>query len=251
MKKILIMTVILLTAVLCLHGIPGLAEGADFSGIAGIWYTEEYMMRVSEDGRFVMELNDEDWAGSLKADRRMNEEEEDYVAYLMILDEPDLSLWEEIEFVPDIHHPGKAVFFGDGNPIDDFYDVPVCIRDVTDEEPEYYEPYALIHDADEDDEWAVTVMFTLLRPATDVAVLRMYDQEIDDEGNLGFSGEALEWWAELDSQERIMVTHVFDGDLPDLAIHFVAEDGTPHDLAVQISGADGELDLLPLPAAEG
>ena len=79
----------------------------------------------------------------------------------------------------------------------------------------------------------------------------MFNQEIDEEGNLGYNADALDWWAELDSQERIAVIHVFEGDLPDLSISFLAEDGTRYDFAVQISGADGELELLPLLPSNG
>ena len=55
----------------------------------------------------------------------------------------------------------------------------------------------------------------------------------------------------LDSQERIVVTHVFEGDLPDLGIHFVNEDEIEVDFAVEISGEDGALILTPLPASNG
>ena len=110
--------------------------------------------------------------------------------------------------------------------------------------------YALIDDEDGEGP-AVTVMFTLLRPATDVAVLAMYDQEFDEDGNLGYSADVLGWWAELDSQERIVVKHVFRGDLPDLSVSFLAEDGTRYDLAVEISSKSGQLILVPLPPTNG
>ena len=95
------------------------------------------------------------------------------------------------------------------------------------------------------------MMFTLLRPAADVAVLRMTDQEIDEDGELAYNAETLEWWAELDGQERIVVKHVFEGDLPDLLISFAAEDEVCYNYAVQISGEDGTLFLMPLLPSNG
>ena len=70
-------------------------------------------------------------------------------------------------------------------------------------------------------------------------------QEFDEDGNLGYNANALGWWAELDSQERIVVKHVFRGDLPELSVSFLAEDGTRYDLAVEISGRSGQLILPP------
>ena len=250
MKKIRMMSIVLFLTVLLLSGAAGRAETTDFSGIAGVWYTEEYMMQITEDGRFTVEWNDGDWVGSLEADERTNEDDEDYTAWRMIPNDPEISLWEELELIPDIHHPGKTVFYGDESPLGEFYNVPVYVKEVSDEELEYYEPYTLIDDAD-GEEPAATVMFTLLRPATDIAVLKMFDQEIDSDGNLAYNADALAWWPELDSQERILVTHVFEGDLPELALHMITEDGIPSDFAIQISGYDGEPDLLQLPGGDG
>ena len=241
---------ILMAAALCLTGAGTAAEEGDFSEIAGVWYTEEIMLNVTEDGRFVLELFDGDWTGSLKAELQLNEDDEECVVYRMILDDPKLSIWEDLELAPDAYHPGKMLFFRDGALGEIFYDVPVYIMDLTGDDPDVYGPYAFVDDA-QGEEPAVTMMFTLLRPATDIAVLKMFDQEIDEDGNLGYNGDVLEWWPELDSQERIVVTHVFQGDLPDLAFSFLAEDGTRYDFAVQISGADGELILWPLLPSEG
>ena len=242
------MLMLILTAVLCLTGTAALADG-DFADIAGDWYTDEIMMTVTEEGRFLLGWNDEDWTGSLEEDWRTNEEEEEYAAYRMILDDPELSMWD-VELIPELYYPGKMGYYQDGSQIMFFYNVPVCVTEMDEEELEYYEPYTLIDTAD-GEEPAVTMMFTLLRPATDVAVLALYDQEIDDEGNLGFSATALEAWEELDSQEHIVVTHVFEGDLPELAITFTAEDGTAYEFAVDISGADGELILWQIEAGQG
>ena len=94
-------------------------------------------------------------------------------------------------------------------------------------------------------------MFTFLRPAKDIAVMEMENQHFDEDGNLGYNGVTLEWWPELDSQERIVVTRVFEGDMPDLSIGFIAEDETRYEFAVTISGADGAPELLEVPAGEG
>ena len=248
MKKIMVFAALLM--MLCLAAAAARTEKEDYSEIAGTWYTEEISMTVTDEGRFVIEWFDGDWIGSLETDWRTNEDEEDYPAYRIILEEPKDVMWEDMELIPDIHHPGKLTLWFNGHPGDVFWNVPVYVTEVSDEDLEYYEPYTLIDEAD-GKEPAVTVLFTLLRPATDIAVLSMFNQEIDEEGNLGYNADALDWWAELDSQERIVVKHVFEGDLPDLCISFLAEDGTRYDFAVQISGMDGELELLPLLPSNG
>ena len=250
MKTVRFITAILLTLSLLLTGAAALAEEADFSEITGVWYTEEIMMEITEDGRFEIGWNDEDWLGSLQAEPRTNDEGEEYTAYRMTLDNPELSMWDALELVTEPYHSGKLTLVHDGTPGDIFYDIPVSVTDLGDEDPSNYDPYVLIDEA-AGQEPAVTLMFTLLRPATDVAVMHMYDQEIDEEGYLGYNATTLEWWAELDSQTRIVVKHVFEGDLPDLCFSFLAEDGTRYDFAVQISGMDGELELLPLLPSNG
>lgn len=251
MKKMRMTLAVLTVLALCLAGAGTLAEEGDFSDIAGDWYTEEIMMTLTEDGRFVLGWNDGDWTGTLEPDVQLNEEDEEVVVYRMILDDPEV-LWqqEELSLVPDIYHPGKLFFCRDDRVAEIFYNVPVYVMDMADEDLSVYEPYFLIDDA-KGEEPAITMMFTLLRPATDVGVLTMFDQEIDDDGNLGYNGDTLEWWPELDSMERIVVTHVFQGDLPDLAFSFLGEDGTRYDFAVDISGEDGELVLWPLLPSEG
>ena len=245
MKKIKTFTAVLLVLVLCLTWTAIVAGERDFTGIAGVWYTEDIMMEVTEEGRFVLGWDDGDWYGSLEPVLCTNDEDEEYTVYRMILDDPELTMWEELELVPDLYHPGTMTFYHDGTSGDFFYDVPVCVTDMAEDKLEWYEPYTLIDEA-AGEEPAITMMITFLRPAEDVAVLKMYDQEIDDEGNLGYNGEVLEWWEQLDSQERIVVIHVFEGDLPDLAISFIGEDGTNYHFAVQISGEDGKPILWPL-----
>lgn len=248
MKKLKVFTAILLA--LCLTGAAVLAEEDDYSGIMGTWYTEEIMMTITEEGRFTVEWFDGDWTGLLEGDLRTNENGDEYTVYRMILDNPEDSMWEELELVPDIYHPGKMSFYFDGNPREVFYNVPVYAMDMEGEDLSYYEPYFFIDEAG-GEEPAVPVMFTLLRPATDIAVMKMFNQRIDEEGNLLYNADALEWWAELDSQEHIVVTHVFEGDMPDLGIGFIAEDGTSMNFAVEISGEDGELILIPLLPSNG
>jgi len=248
MKKMKVFAAILLA--LCLALASALAEEEDYSEIAGEWYTEEVMMTVTEEGRFVLEWNDGDWTGLLEPDRRINEEDEEYTAYRMILDNPEDSIWESLELVPDLYHPGKLTYYQDGYPLDVFYNVPIYVMDMEGEDLSVYEPYAFIDTAN-GNEPAVTMMFTFLQPVKDVAVMEMFNQRIDEDGNLGYNGTTLEWWAQLDSLERIVVTRVFEGDLPDLSVNFITEDGTGYDFAVQMSGYDGELELLQLAAPNG
>ena len=248
MKKMIVFAALLMT--LCLAAAAARTEKEDYSEIAGTWYTEEISMNVTDEGRFVIEWFDGDWIGSLETDRRTNEDEEDYPAYRIILEEPKDVMWEDMELIPDLHHPGKLTLWFNGHPGDVFWNVPVYVTEVSDEDLEYYEPYTLIDEAN-GEEPAVTLMFTLLRPATDIAVMAMFNQETDEEGNLEYKIDVLEWWEELDSQEHIAVKHVFEGDLPDLSISFLVEDGTRYDFAVQISGVDGEIELLPLLPSNG
>ena len=235
---------------LCLAWAPALADEDDFYDIEGVWYTEEVTMTVTDEGRFTIEWFDEDWTGSLETEWRMNEEEEEYAVYRMTLDDPGLSMWEENELATDVYHPGKLTLVQDGTPHEVFWNVPVYVMEVAEEDLEYYEPYAFI-DGAHGEEPAVTMMFTFLQPVKDIAVMEMENQRFDEEGNLGYNGVSLEWWPELDSQERIVVTRVFEGDMPDLAIGFMTEDETRYEFAVTISGADGELELLQVPAGEG
>ena len=252
MKKRKIFTVILLMTVLvlCLAGAPAVADEEDFSEIGGVWYTEEVMMTVTDEGRFTIEWFDGDWTGSLEADWRFNEDEEEYAAYVMTLDDPELSMWEKNELVADAYHPGKLTLVQDGTPHEVFWDVPVYVMDMGEEDLEVYEPYAFI-DTSDGEEPAVTMMFTFLRPVKDIAVMEMENQQFDEEGNFGYNGVTLEWWPELDSQERIVVKRVFEGDMPDLSIGFMTEDEFRYEFAVTISGADGALELLQIPAGEG
>ncbi len=251
MKKFKVITAILAALALCLAGTAALADEDDFSEIAGVWYTEEVMMTITDEGRFVIEWFDEDWTGSLEEpDWRLNEEEEEYAAYRMVLDDPEMSMWEENELVTDVYHYGKLTLVQDETPHEVFWNVPVYVMEVDEEDLEAYEPYAFI-DAAKGEEPAVTMMFTFLRPVKDIAVMEMFDQHFDEDGNLGYNGVSLEWWPELDSQERIVVTRVFEGDMPDLSIGFIGEDETRYEFAVQMSGADGALELLPMLAGEG
>lgn len=243
MKKLTVFAALLLA--LCLAGTAAPAEAADLSGAAGTWYTEEIMMTIGEDGRFVLGWNDGDWTGRLEPVERTNEDGEEYTAFRMVLDHPEDSIWDDLELVPDIYHPGKLIFFRDGTPGEIFYNVPVSITDMDGEDLSYYEPYTLI-DTAEGEEPAATMMITLLRPAADIAVMAMSEQEFDEDGSLLYAGETLEWWEELDSQERIVITHVFEGDLPELALSFIGEDETGYAFGVQLSGADGEPELVPL-----
>lgn len=238
-----------LVLMLCIAGAPAAAD-EDFFDIEGVWYTEEVSMTITDEGRFTIEWFDEDWTGSLETDWRLNEEEEEYAAYVMTLDDPELSMWEKNELVTDVYHPGKLTLVQDGTPHEVFWDVPVYVMDMGEEDIEVYEPYAFI-DAANGEEPAVTMMFTFLRPVKDIAVMEMEDLKFDEEGNLGYNGVTLQWWPELDSQERIVVTRVFEGDMPDLSISFMTEDETRYEFAVAISGADGALELLPVPAGEG
>ena len=250
MKKLKAFAVILLVLALCLAGAPAVADEDDFYDIEGTWYTEEVMMTITEEGRFTIEWFDEDWTGSLETDWRLNEEEEEYAAYVMTLDNPELSMWEENELVSDVYHPGKLTLVQDGTPHEIFWNVPVYVVDMSEEDLDVYEPYAFI-DAAKGEEPAVTMMFTFLRPVRDVAVMELENQRFDEEGNFAYNGVSLEWWPELDSQERIVVTRVFEGDMPDLSIGFVTEDEIRYEFAVTISGADGELELMEVPAGEG
>ena len=85
---LLILLVLLFLPALCLAAAPALAEEEDFSAIEGDWFTEEIMMTVTDDGHFVLGWNDGDWTGSLKPERRVNEDGDEYIAYRMILEDP-------------------------------------------------------------------------------------------------------------------------------------------------------------------
>ena len=243
MRKLTVFAAVL--TALCLAGTTVPAEGTDRSGAAGPWYTEEIMMTIEEDGRFVLGWNDGDWTGSLEPEERRNEDGEEFTAYRMVLDHPEDSIWNELELVPNIYHPGKLTFYRDGTPGEIFYDVPVSITDMAGEDPGWYEPYTLI-DTAEGEEPAAVMMVTFLRPAADIAVMTMTDLKTDEEGSLLYTGNTLEWWEELDSQERILIRHVFEGDLPELSVSFIGEDGTGYAFGIQLSGADGEPELIPL-----
>ena len=251
MKRMKVLALVLLA--LCLAGTPALADG-DFSELAGEWYTEEYMMEVTEEGRYIMEYNDGDQTGSLEQEWRTNEEGDEYAAYKMIPDDPEESSAENHELVPDIYHPGKMTYYRDEYPLEQFYNVPVYVMDMGEDEDEleYYEPYYTVDTVEDEDEPSVTMMFTFLRPVRDVGVMVMFDQEFDEDGNMGYNADCVQWWQTLDSQERVLVKHVFEGDLPDLGISFICEDdGTQYDFAVDMSGYDGELILMRLPPSNG
>ena len=253
MKKMKIFAAVLLA--LCLAAAPVLTEeDQDFSDIACEWYTEEFMMEIDENGRFVMEYNDGDVTGALEQEWRTNEEGDEYAAFIIIPDNPEDFYGESNELVPDIYHPGKMTYFVDENPREQFYDAPIYVMEMgeDEEELETYEPYYTVNTVEDEDEPYVTLMFTFLRPVRDVGVMVMFDQEFDEEGDMGYNADCVEWWETLDSQERIVVTHVFEGDLPDLGISFIGvDDETQYDFAVDMSGYDGELYLMQLPQSNG
>ncbi len=229
-----------LALLLCLVCACAMAE-EDFSGIAGEWYTEEISMNITEDGRFTIYWNDVDWTGSLKTDW-YTEDGEEYVTYRMVLDQPGLARSEDLELRPSLSYPGKMTFIEGGSHYEFFYNVPVYVMDTEGEDLACYEPYTYI-DASHGNEPAITMMFTFLRPVLDVAVMGIFDQTIGSDGELYYNADTIEWWPELDSQNRIVVKRVFDGDLPNLVISFAMEDGTGYDFAVDISGENGELYL--------
>ena len=225
MMKMKVFAAVLLT--LCLAAAPVLTEeDQDFSDIACEWYTEEFMMEIDENGRFVMEYNDGDVTGALEQEWRTNEEGDEYAAFIIIPDNPEDFYGESNELVPDIYHPGKMTYFVDENPREQFYDAPIYVMEMgeDEEELETYEPYYTVNTVEDEDEPYVTLMFTFLRPVRDVGVMVMFDQEFDEEGDMGYNADCVEWWETLDSQERIVVTHVFEGDLPDLGISFIGVD---------------------------
>ena len=227
-----------------------LAEGGAFSAVAGDWYEDEIMMNISGTGRFVVGWNDGDWTGTLEAEQITNKEGDEITAYRMISDHPESNTWENPELVQDIYYPGKLTLTRDGTPVDTFYNVPVFVQDMAGEDLDNYEPYTLIDDA-EGEEAAATFMLTLLRPARDVAVMKMFNQGFDDEGSFGYDGDTLEWWEAVDSRMQIVVKHMFEGDLPELSISFIAEDDTPYNFAIEISGGNGEMILTPLEPSNG
>ena len=224
-------------------------EGA-FSAIAGDWYEDEIMMNISNTGRFVVGWNDGDWTGTLEAEQITNTEGEEITAYRMISDDPKANSWENPELVPDIYYPGKLTLTRDGTPVDTFFNAPIRIEDMAGEDLANYEPYTLIDNTGGEDGAAI-FMLTLLRPARDVAVMQMYNQGFDDEGTFGYDGDTLEWWAAVDSRTQIVVKHMFEGDLPELSISFIAEDDTSYNFAVEISGGNGEMILTPLEPLNG
>ena len=224
-------------------------EGA-FSAIAGDWYEDEIMMSISNTGRFVVGWNDGDWTGTLEAEQITNTEGEEITAYRMISDDPKANSWENPELVPDIYYPGKLTLTRDGTPVDTFFNAPVRVEDMAGEDLANYEPYTLIDNTGGEDGAAI-FMLTLLRPARDVAVMQMYNQGFDDEGTFGYDGDTLEWWAAVDSRTQIVVKHMFEGDLPELSISFIAEDDTSYNFAVEISGGNGEMILTPLEPLNG
>ena len=81
--------------------------------------------------------------------------------------------------------------------------------------------------------------------------MQMYNQGFDEEGTFGYDGDTLEWWAAVDSRTQIVVKHMFEGDLPELSISFIAEDDTSYNFAVEISGGNGEMILTPLEPLNG
>nr|MCR5297389.1 hypothetical protein [Clostridiales bacterium] len=83
MMKMKVFAAVLLA--LCLAAAPVLTEeDQDFSDIACEWYTEEFMMEIDENGRFVMEYNDGDVTGALEQEWRTNEEGDEYAAFIII-----------------------------------------------------------------------------------------------------------------------------------------------------------------------
>lgn len=244
MKKLLSAAMALL--MLCLAGMTAGAE-AEGIGIAGKWYTEEIMMTVTEEGRFNLEWFDGDWTGTLEEEWRLNEEGEEVPVYRLMLDNPELANGEETELVGNPYHPGELTYYQDGNPRETFWNVPAYVMEMDEEDPEVYAPYFTV-DAADGEEPQVMLMITLLRPATDISVMKMFDQEIDEDGMLAYSAEPLMQWEALDSRERILVTDVVEGDLPDLMLAFTDEEGISWCYMVQFSGADGKPDLMEAPA---
>ena len=220
--------------------------------IAGTWYEDEIMMEISSDGRFTIGWNDGDWTGKLEPEVRVDEEYGEYFAFPITLDDPDMTSWEDLVLVLDLLCPGRLVLLREDNPIDSFYNVPVYVKDMAQEDLSYYEPYILVDgEKNDEEEMAVTMMFTLLRPAKDIALMKMFNQAFDEDGNLGYDGDTIEWWAELDSRTQIVYTHVFEGDYPDLSFSFIGEDEIPYNFAVEISGESGDLILTPLLPSNG
>ena len=240
-----ILLVLLVLPALCLAAAPALAEEEDFSAIEGDWFTEEIMMTVTDDGHFVLGWNDGDWTGSLKPERRVNEDGDEYIAYRMILEDPKDAAERNPEFVSDPYHPGKLLYYQDGIALDVFCNAPVWAMDISEEEDlSEYEPCTYV-DLSRGEEQAATILFTFLRPVKEVEVLSLYDQEIDEYGELGFRSKPLARWEQIDSGFCIVVKYVFEGDLPELAITFLTEDNIGYTLSVEISGEDGAIDLLP------
>ena len=227
------------------------AEGADFAALSGEWYTDEISMTLTEDGRFTLGWNDGDWTGTLAPEAWTDEEGEELTAYRLKLEEPKETMWDELMLVPDFYHAGKLTLYRDGTPGDVFWNVPVCVVEIDAEELEYEEPVARI-DTTGGEELPTALVVTFLRPVRDAAIMKMYDQEINEEGVLCYNGTTLEWWEFLDSRSSVAITHIFEGDMPELSVSFIgAEDEISYHFAIQLSGADGQPELIPLPASEG
>ena len=247
---------LLLAAVMLCMALAGTAWAEDgdegiFSYGTGVWYGESaHSVLTVTPGRFEMVWTDTVWTGTLSAEWEEDEDGEEIVVYTMT---PDGEAGAELEsaiLLPDLYHPGKMTYIENGTAAEVFHDSPVFVEDVSGQNLSAYEPYGML-DAANGKEPAITMMFMFLAPVTDFEVMGLSNVEVSEEGELIYDGQILEIVDACAPGDRFAVTRVFEGDLPNLAISFVDEEGKGRTYTVQISGADGELILWEEDSAGG
>lgn len=96
------------------------------------------------------------------------------------------------------------------------------------------------------DEMQTQIIFTANETVRDFKVLALSDVAFDDFGNIHFKTRELYTQPSLMPDRPLVVTTVFYGDIPNNGVSYVDAGGVTRKFAVDMSGVDGLLYLMPI-----
>ena len=249
-----------LCALLALFLPWGSAEEESFAPVTGEWFDEDGVSRLFIDTEGFFSLTDENGLTSgLLAFSGSTDDAEDAlpeaewlgegVRYVMYLENGDPAPGDAWLFF-DAEYPEELVFLcGEtarvylrqaqgGTATGETADVkvqwaPDALRGVA-----AYDEFVASRDP-----MAARIAFTAENDVRDFQVLALTFDGIFDDGTVFFSSEPLYTQPVLQPGRPLVVTLLFEGDMPSAGISYVDQAGQLHRFAVDMSGKDGELYL--------
>ncbi|MGN0400963.1 MAG: hypothetical protein ACI4HQ_01725 [Acetatifactor sp.] len=107
----------------------------------------------------------------------------------------------------------------------------------------YGEPKAYLYSVCSDGEYSMEVVVSTNKRITDVHVLSLMAEDIDEDNRMVYSGTDVDIFEELTPDTSLVITLEFMGDMPNYGISYVDEKGDRQLKTIQLSGYDGSIFL--------